>query len=300
MLVDEASTTLELLIGTLRIPRPRESWRQLMPQLGFDAFWCRLPDLATSPTRLEIISPFGTPDPERQHPHMREILGEHGDRPAKAHSAPITVADIVDLGERLTERGVRFRWDRPTEGFAFDRLWIGFSDDDPVTYVPDDDAGLRLEFLPTTALGLPAEATAPRASSEAGAAGGGYVGVAARIFTTDDLDAVIDTLQRTFAWSPARVVDGEAGRRATWAFAFERSAVVEVVQPAGGTVEHEHLERWGPGPYGIRLAVDGLAAKAAELDAAATPFHRLERDGREVLVVDPAATAGTTFELVEG
>jgi hypothetical protein len=233
---------------------------------------------------------------------MREIFLAQGDRPAKAHSTPITVADVAVVAAGVAARGARHRLDPPIDELPFLRLWMGYTADEPTTYRADSDAGLRLEFIPTAGLGLPAAAAEPRATVDAAERrhDGGFVGIAARLFTTDDLDATMATIARTFEWSPAAIVDDGAGtRRARYGFAYERSAVLEVVQPAPGTTEHEHLKRWGSGPYGIRLTVDGLDVKADDLRARGTSFIVVERADAPVIIVDPAATAGTHFELVD-
>jgi hypothetical protein len=301
MLVDDASATLEVLIERLGIDRPRDAWRQLFPGYGFEAYWCRVGrDIGASPTRLEIISPHGEPDPALCHPHMREIFLAQRDRPAKAHSTPITVADVAVVAAGVAARGARHRLDPPIDELPFLRLWMGFTADEPTTYRPDSDAGLRLEFIPTAGLGLPAAAAEPR--PPAGAVerrhDGSFVGIAARLFTTDDLAATTATLAHTFDWSPAEIVD-DGTQRARYRFAYERSAVLEIVQPAPGSTEHEHLKRWGSGPYGIRLTVDGLDAKADDLRARGTGFIVVERADARVILVDPVATAGTHFELVD-
>jgi hypothetical protein len=300
MLVDDATAVLATIVDALGIDRPRPSWHQRPDGWGFEAYWCRIGSgLAESPTRLEIISPYGEPDPSLDHPHMREILLAHGDRPAKAHSAPIGVADVAELADRLTQRSARFRLDPPDTELPFPRVWLGVTADEPATYVPDDDAGLRLEFLPTEALGLPAGASEPSVRSH-GEPDGRLLGVAARIFTTDDLGTTAGTLARTFDWTPTTVADDDGcGRRATYAFGYERSGVLEVVEPVEGTPEHEHLERWGSGPYGIRLVAHGLEARADDLARRGTPFRWLERGDARVLAVDAAATAGTQFEIVD-
>jgi len=298
LLVDDASATLDLLVDRLGIERPRDSWRQLWPGWGFEAYWCRVgADLTASPTRLEIISPHGTPDPSLAHPHMHDIFAAQGDRPSRAHSTPIAVPDVAALARRLTTRGARFRLDPLTDELPFLRLWMGFRNDEPTSYLADSDAGLRLEFVPTSALGLPPGASEPSAAGDLGPPDGRFVGVTARIFTTDDLDATIATVRATFDWSPSIVTEPDGGRRAIYRFSFERSGVLEVVEPAPGSPEHAHLSRWGGGPFGIRLAVNGIDAKAADLGDRATPFDVIDRGGNRLLLVDPAATTGTHFEI---
>ncbi len=172
---------------------------------------------------------------------------------------------------------------------------MGVTAAEPTTYRAGSDGGLRLEFVPTAGLGLPPDASAPEPAAAPGAGDGAYVGVAARVFVTDDLTALIGVLEQVFDWSPVDVTAG----RATFRFGWIRSGALEVVEPAAGTPEAAVLAAWGPGPFGIRLRVDGLGARADDLASRGTPFRRTTRDGVDVLLVDPARTCGTPFELVE-
>lgn len=296
LLVADAGAALATLVDTIGIDEPRPSWQQLWPGYGFEAWWCRVGrDLSASPTRLEIISPHGDVDPALAHPYMREIWDAQGDRPAKAHSTPIAVPDVGALADQLTSRGARFRLDPVIEELPFLRLWMGMTADEPTTYLPVSDGGLRLEFVVTDGLGMPAGAAAPDPVPPPGAGDGAFVGVAARLFVTADLAGTIDVLHELFEWDPVEVIDG----RATFGFEWARSAVIEVVEPVPDSLEAAVLAGWGTGPYGIRLRVDGLDAKTEDLVSRGTPFEIVERASGEVILIDPATTCGTPFELVE-
>jgi hypothetical protein len=299
MLVPDATTALDALVTSLGVPQPKPSWRQLWDGFGFDAFWCRLdPDLTSAPTRLEIISPAEPPDPALDHPHMAAIFDAHGDRPAKAHSTPISVPAVETLVERLARRGARFRLDPPIPELPIPRLWIGVTADEPARYLPESDAGLRLEFLPTVGLMLPPGTQQGRVPVRTG--DGRFTRVLARLFVTHDLAATRRTLAENFDWQPDHVMATPDGERARFGFDFELSGWIEVVQPAAGAYEVAFIDRWGSGPYGIRLAVDGLQAKAADLRRRGTRFEQVERaDLGVALWVDPIQTAGTQFEIVE-
>jgi hypothetical protein len=296
LLVPDATGTLDQLDASLGIPRPKASWRQLWDGFGFDAYWCRLdPDLTAAPTRLEIISPAAPPDPALAHPHMQAIFDAHGDRPAKAHSTPISVPDVDTLVERLARRGARFRLDPPIPELPLARLWIGVTADEPARYLPGSDAGLRLEFLPTSGLGLPPGMAAGRVPGH-GKADGEFTRVLARLFVTDDVSVTCRTLAANFDWEPVSLTGG----RASFGFDVRLSGHVEVIEPSAASPERSVLDRWGPGPYGIRLGVRGLDAKADDLRRRGTRFDRVERaDVGCVLLIDPVQTAGTQFEIVE-
>lgn len=301
VLVPNATAALDMLEATLGVPPPKPSWRQRWDGFGFDAYWCRLdPDLTVAPTRLEIISPAAPPDPALDHPHMDAIFRAQGERPAKAHSTPISVPDIERLAERVASRGARFRLDPPIPELPIARLWVGVTGEDPANYLPDSDAGLRLEFLPTAGLMLP-PGTALGRIPTGRRDDGSFTRVVGRLFVTDDASAACRTLAHYFDWEPDAIVgDASTGRRVRFGFGFARSGYIELMQPVGDSPEWSTLERWGPGPYGIRLAVNDLAAKADDLRRRGTRFELVERpDGEAVILVDPAHTTGTRFEIIE-
>lgn len=299
MLVSNADEVLTQLVDTLAIPEPRASWTQRWTEYGFVAHWCRIgPDFAAGPTRLEVISPAGTPPFLLGHPHMRELFDSQGTRPVKAHSTPVSVPDLGPLVERLRSVGARFRLDPPMDSMPFERLWMGVTVDEPHRYLPGSDGGLRLEFLPTAALGLPAEAGSPTPPL-LGLPDGSYVGVSARVFVTGDLDGACASLERSFGWSPRDVSVDERGRVATFAFSFARSGVIEIIEPSGDGGAPAFLAQWGDGPYGIRLSVNGLPRRIAALSARGTRVQVFARNGVDMACVHPDDTAGTRIELEE-
>ncbi|MGE0308389.1 MAG: hypothetical protein AB7Q27_21830 [Acidimicrobiia bacterium] len=287
MLVADADETLARLIDTLAIPEPRTSWTQRWIDYGFIAHWCRIgPDFSAGPTRLEVISPAGVPPFRPGHPHMRELFDGQGDRPVKAHSTPVSVPDLGPIVERLRSVGARFRLDPPMEAMGFERLWMGVTEAESFRYLPDSDGGLRLEFLPTSALGLPPEA-ASAIPPTLGPPDGSYVGVSARVFLTANLDAACSSLARNFGWEPLQVRSDDRGTVATFGFAFARSGVIEILQPSGSSEAMSFLEQWGDGPYGIRLAVNGLSRRVALLSSRSTRVQMRVRDGRTSLTSIP-------------
>jgi hypothetical protein len=64
-----------------------------------------------------------------------------------------------------------------------------------------------------------------------------------------------------------------------------------------------YLNSWGPGPYYIRIAVNGLQAKAEDLKARGTRFTWIDEceavGGKPLIRVDPADVRGQLFEFEE-
>lgn len=299
MLVADADEVLTQLIDTLAIPEPRQSWTQRWIDYGFIAHWCRIGlDFSAGPTRLEVISPAGTPPFLPGHPHMRELFDAQGMRPVKAHSTPVSVPDLRPLVDHLNSVGARFRLDPPMDAMPFERLWMGVTAEEPYSYRPESDGGLRLEFLPTAALGLPADASSP-AAPVLGPADGSYVGVSARVFVTADLDGACASLLRNLRWAPDAMNSDERGRVATFGFAFARSGVIEIVQPGSIGDAATFLQRWGEGPYGIRLSVNGLGRRVGMIASRGTRVQMIDRGGTDIAHVHPDDAAGTRIELEE-
>jgi hypothetical protein len=158
MLVDDATKVLRRLERTILLPTQRPSWHQDWDGWGFEAYWCRVrPDLASSPTRFQVISPLGEADPSVVHHGIGAINESPKPRPIRAHSTPIGVSDFDGLVARLTSAGCAFRVDAPDDIMSFPRLWMGRTDvQRPELYDATSDGGLFLGFIPTYALGMPA------------------------------------------------------------------------------------------------------------------------------------------------
>lgn len=105
-----------------------------------------------------MIAPFEPPallDRAVAYPRLDEIYAAQGDRPVKTHATVVATSHFDDVVERVGRAGVVHRVDQPTQFFAFPRLWLGRSSEQPARYVPTADAGLFVEVLPLPALGLP-------------------------------------------------------------------------------------------------------------------------------------------------
>jgi len=300
MLVDDATSVVHDLERSVFLPPPHRSWHQAWEGWGFEAYWCRVsPDLATAPTRLQVISPLGEPSPSVLHPAIGTVLRSYGDRPVKLHSTPVGVQDVRALAERLEKAGAAYRVDEPDEIMPFPRLWVGRPDaHDPASYDPTVDGGLFLEFVPTEELLLP-ESTAAAADPDPSAAGP-LVRVERKSFLTEDLDLFLERLERNLDWAPREVRTTAHGRSALLGFNLPHSADLEILQPAESSPEASVLDSWGPGPYLITLSVRDIGEAAALLaEAGVGVLDHGTTSGYHYLDVDRAHTGGAPVRLVD-
>ena len=287
------------------LPAVHRNWTAAPPGSGSKWSFARLQrDRRLAPTAVEILGiPYGSYDPEERpagYAYLPEIAASQGDRPVRNHSTVVTAADLEAVAERLTATGGRFRLDEADANMPFSRLWIGFSDQEADRYEPATDAGLRLEVLPHDRLGMPDPGQPPQpVPLDPGAP----VRVVARTMLATDLDAVLLALDTHFGWQPETDENGEDGvRRARFTFAYPDSAVLEIAQPDGSSPEGEFLQAWGPGPFSVRIAVNGLDDSAAPPRSRARPSSRPAPAGpkESTRLLRPAEWAlGTAFEFVE-
>jgi len=120
----------------------------------------------------------------------------------------------------------------------------------------------------------------------------------------EDLGFSLAALDRNLGFQP-RVgpeIDAASGcRRAIFGFAHPRSAELELVEPIAAGEAKDSLDTWGPGSWTIRIGVNDVAAKAADLRRRGTEFETRSLDaGRPVLRVDtgPLDVPGL-FEFAE-
>jgi hypothetical protein len=130
--------------------------------------------------------------------------------------------------------------------------------------------------------------------------------ITARGVLVRDLDESLRQLATNLDWEPAepvRAFPDEGLRRAQLGFTLTHSATIDLIEPTRwGCETGQYLHTYGPGPYYIRIAVNGLEAKADDLKTRGTRFSWLaESDtvGGRRIQVDPAELAGTLIEFVE-
>jgi hypothetical protein len=301
-LVPDRNAAVEMVQRVLGFRQPKPHWSMGGEGRGYRVTFCRPhPNLRQSPTLVELIEAASV-DPERPLSEIVANVGglaaRQGDRPLKTHGAPVAAPDVEALVERVRGLGLR-HWVQPaSDGYPFQRLWMGITADDLTDY-HSCDGGLMIEVIDTRTVGLPADVDVP--AIDDGAAGT-MVRTGARLFLVDDLDRSLDELAFAFGWEPEagpeKGTDGS--RRAVLGFRLPQSGSIELVAPAERSEAGAFLHRWGPGVWSIRIAVGDLDAKAEDLRARGTPFERMEtgfEDPPVVLQVDSSVTPGCRFEF---
>lgn len=309
MMVADPDAMAELLAARLGIHK-HERWRQAFADHPYIAHFLRVhKSLAVSPTRVE---PQGHLDrPNLGDPMFHEFLeslkafqGPH--RPMLTHSIVLaTHGEKFDrLMDKLMRRRLRFRMAQRTPAMPFDRMWMGVTPEDP-RYEPSVDGGLCIEVMPIEPLQMPPETFATPAPQPRNPGPADMVRVTARGYLVRDLDETLRRCSANLDWEPAGPVQAlarEGYRRATMGFTLPNSASLEVMEATRWNGDAGvYLNSWGPGPYHIRISVNDLAAKAADLRERGTAFAWIDDcealGGKPMIRVDPAALQGQLFEF---
>jgi hypothetical protein len=292
VLVDNIHVGVETLCRSIGIPEPRpQSYRSAA---GLDAVFCRVhTKYAVAPTFLELVTAASIDERDCNAGvfPVAQIAARQGDRAIKWHATELAMGDetLADLAAHLDGLGVPHGFVPPD---ARDRFFFG--GDLSVEYDARADAGLVVEALKSAHLGLPADAFGAPADIPSDAEPSTMVRIVARDFLVRDLDETLSVLERNLRWTPSKVIDEDASRRAVMPFAVPRSARLELVQPKGpGRVADAYAEL-GPGAWTVRVSVVDLDAKAADLAQRGTP-HAIERG---CLRPDPSQTLNVPFEFV--
>lgn len=286
-----------------------ENWRQAFENHAYIAHFMRAhKSLAVSPTRIEPQGHLDQPNPGdpqfRAHlQSLAEFQGRH--RPIMTHSTVLVSRDVGAVAERLSRRGLPFRVAPRTPEMPWDRLWVGLTPERP-TYEPSVDGGLCIEVIPMEPLQLPEETFQDPPPLPRGLEEGDMVRVSARGFLVRDLEETLRRLSTNLDLEPHGPVQSfveEGYRRARIGFSIPHSATLDLIEPTRWNSDLGlYLNNWGPGPDYMRISVNGLEAKAADLEARGTPFDWLPEseatDGRAIRV-DDAALEGAKVEFVE-
>ena len=311
MMVADPDAMAALLVRKLGI-HGHANWRQAFDDHPYIAHFLRVhKSLAVSPTRVE---PQGHLDrPNLGDPMFHEFLeslkayqGPH--RPMLTHSIVLAThgAKFDALMEKLMRRRLRFRMAQRTPAMPFDRMWMGVTPEDP-RYEPSVDGGLCIEVMPIEPLQMPAETFASPPPQPRELAPGQMVRVSSRGFIVRNLDETLRRCSANLDWEPNGPVESlarEGYRRATMDFTLPNSASLDVIEATRWNGESGvYLNSWGPGPYYIRIAVNGLAAKAEDLRARGTGFDWIEESeavgGKPLIRVHMADLQGQLFEFEE-
>jgi hypothetical protein len=294
VVVHQIAPAVETLCRTIGIPEPRPQHYRGGSQ-GIEAVFCRVhPKYAVAPTFLELVAvaPIDDTSPEAAIFPVQETADLQGERAIKVHATEIgmTAETMLDLSAHLRSLGVPHRFVPPGE-----RQRFFFGGDPATSYDWSADAGLFIETIQTSNLGLADEAFSAPADIPADARPDSMVRILAREYLVEDLDESLRILARNLRWTPTSIRSEDGARRAILPFSTPRSAVLELVEPTGAGRAKESMERLGPGAWTIRVQVVDVAAKADDLAARGTPFV-LEHG---TLRPAPEATLEVPFEFVE-
>ncbi len=308
LMVGDPDQHAKLLVERLGV-HSHPNWRQGFDTHGYVAHFLRVhKSLAISPTRIETQHHWEVDNPAdpifaEYLDSLHEFQGRH--RPIKTHSCVIATDDLDSLIEKLYRRRLPFRIAPIDEHLPFARLWLGTTPEQP-RYRPVVDGGLCLEFMPLAPLQLPAELFSATPPEPRELSDGQMVRIVQRAFLVRDLDETLRLLDSNLdmvAAGPVELFPEEGYRRARFTFSTPRSAALDVIEPVRWDCESgRYLATWGPGPFYTRIAVNGLAAKAADLDARSTRCTLVEESpavGGAYLRVDSADLDGTIVEFVE-
>jgi hypothetical protein len=280
----EAHRALEAKLG---IPTGQQM-RMTMHGGGFDVAYLSVNedfDLSASCIQLMGIRPLANDEPHNDTGRMlrKMLLGyitaQRLDRPIVTHvqalSAP-TQDDISAIIERLRSKNVPFM-------ALMKNVYIGLVEDNGrIHYDPAADAGTYLEFAPTVQTDFPGfvlPAYLPEKPEVADLKPGTLVRPVARTQIVKSAEAVIERFRWMLDWpeeGDLEFVEGDGWRSIVIKPINQLSAVWEFVEPTDQSSRaHEVLERYGEGPWSIRLGVYGLDAKLADLDARGTRWTEL-------------------------
>ncbi len=312
MMLPDPDGMAELLVGKLGV-HGHPNWRQAFDDHPYIAHFLRVhKSLAVSPTRLEPQWHLDLENPGDPMFHeflesLKDYQGRH--RPMITHSVVLALHGhkFDTFVDKLMRRGLPFRMAQRTPDMPFDRLWLGATPESP-RYTPVVDGGLCIEVMPMEPLQMPADTFATLPAQPRDPKPGDLVRVSARGFLVRDLDETLRRCSANLDWEPngeVEYLDREGYRRARMPFTVANSASLDVIQPGRWNSELGHyLNNWGPGLHYIRIAVNGLAAKAEDLRARGTRFEWIEESeavgGGSLIKLDPAELRGQVIEFEEG
>jgi hypothetical protein len=305
ILVDDFEAAVSNLQSRLGFGPAKPQWYGGGEGRGFEVVFLRThPRLQGSPTRLEVIaarSLSADVPPPQTLPHMPGLRRAQEDAPVRTHGTVFAVSDMAAAIDRVRQGGFRHWLDARNELVPYDRLWVGVSEFEKDCWVPGDDGGLLVELVETRSIPGVME-SADEAPPPLDAPPGAMSRIAARRWLVSDVEASVERLRATFdcAIDPVRETMARS-RVASITCSHPRSARVDLVQPAAGSVQADVLGERPSLPWTIVIEVDDLDAKARDLAARDTRNDPVVDDVLDVdsLAVVPALTEGVPFLFVE-
>jgi hypothetical protein len=308
LMVHDADHVADLLVNKLGI-HGHPNWRQGFGNHPYVAHFLRPhKSLAVSPTRVE---PQGHLDmPNVGDPMFPVFLKSLEDfqgpfRPIKTHATVLVIEDLGRIIERLERRNQPFRLAQITPEMPFDRLWVGCTPENPV-YQPSVDGGLCIEIMPLAPLQMPADTFNVPPPEPRGIKEGDMVRTIGRGFLVRNLDDTLTKLSANLDFEPngpVQTLNKEGYKVATMGFSLANSSTLDIIQPTKwDSLAGRYIHNWGPGPYYIRISVNGLKAKAEQLKEKGVAFDWVEESesaGGSLIRIDPAELDGAIIEFVE-
>jgi len=191
------------------------------------------------------------------------------------------------------------------EYLNFERVWVGITPEEP-RYRPTVDGGLMFEFHPAWPLGHPSETWNEPYPEPENPDPGEMIRITSRGWLLRDLDRTLRVLDENLDWNPEGPVETfekDGMRRAQLGFKLKHSGKIDLIEPTRFDCDAgRYLHTWGPGPYYTRIAVNGLEAKADDLDSRGTGYRWVpesEETGGRCIRVNPDDLMGTNVEFVE-
>jgi hypothetical protein len=237
----------------------------------------------------------------RTLPHMPGLRRAQDAAPVRTHGTVFAVSDMPAAIARVRQGRFRHWLDAANDLVPYDRLWVGVSDEEKDKWVPGDDGGLLIELVESRSIPGVVE-SATQAAPLDGGGPGTMRRIAARRWLIPDVSASIARLHATFDCATDPIERTRSGAlTAPILCAHPRSARVDLVQPAPGSVEAALVAAHGPLPWSIVIQVDDLEAKAADLAARGTAFATVIDDITAAPALGPAPqqTASVPFLFAE-
>ncbi|MCU1458905.1 MAG: hypothetical protein JWL73_2997 [Actinomycetia bacterium] len=309
LLIDDFTAVVERAQTRLGFGAPRDNWFGGAEGRGFEVVFLRAqPSLKAAPTRLEIMASRSI-DPSipmaMTLPHMPGLRRHQEAFPVRTHGTVFATSEMQTAIDRVRELGIRHWLDAKNELAPHDRLWIGVSEDGKDEWIPGDDGGLLIELVESASIpGVVESAELPDPTDLSTMEPGALVRIVARRWLVPDVDSSRDALQHTFGVEIDEAIPtgrGGDGRVLTIRPDHPRSAVVEMIQPSTGTEEAALVDRHGPLPWRIIVAVNGLDAKREDLERRGTPYeNRADHvTGADSVAVDPTILSGVPMSFVD-
>jgi hypothetical protein len=280
----DAQRTFEAKLG---IPAG-QPMRLTMNGNGFDVAYLTLTDdfgLSASCIQLMGIRPLAKDEPPDETGRLLRamllayITAQRLDRPIVTHVHALsthTQDDVNEIIEMLRSRNV-------PHIALIKNVYIGLVEENGrIHYDPRADAGTFLEWAPTVQTDFPGFVLPPELPENPEPAElepGTWTGPIARTQIVRSANAIIDRYRWMMDWpqeGDLTVVEGDGQRSVVFKPRNRLSAVWELVEPTRpDSRAGKFLERYGEGPWAIRLGVFGLDAKLADLEARGTRWTEL-------------------------